>query len=212
MSQTLFTSKSKTPVPIQQAGRIPSRAELIDSGTKARVGRPPVGGALASWWSLLLSAGLIALGVVLLIEAAALEKIGDFSSWSKVYFAQPMDVAQPWRPVALGTGLGIVGLILVIAALKPRKRRAAAAGKDKLVWIDRSALREIVHSHIADVPGVDSYRVKVANARKIVIHAEQLPGAGSDVASALRKTALNAVSGLSPTPAIKVHVTRPAAS
>lgn len=212
MSQTLFTPKPKSPIPTQKVDRIPSKAELIDAGTKARVGRPPVGGALASWWSLLLSAGLIALGVVLLMEAAALEKLGNISSWSRVYFAEPMTVDQPWRPLAVGTGLGLLGLILVIVGLKPRKRRAAAAGKDKLVWVDRSALREIVHSHIADVPGIDSYRVKVANARKIVIHAEQLPGAGSDVASSLRKTTLKAVDGLSPTPAVKVHLTRPSSS
>lgn len=214
MTQALFPTQDKGHIEraTPNTSSAPSRASLIEAGSKVRVGRPPVGGAMASWVGLLLAAGLIALGIVLLMEAAALHKIANFSSWSKVAFAAPGDVAHIWKPLAFATALGLAGLCLTVIGLKPRKRRAAAAGKDKLVWVDRSALQEIVYSHVANVPGVDSHEVKVRNARKVAIHVQQLPGAGSEVAAAVRKSAQEAVAGLSPTPTIKVHTSRPSAT
>lgn len=122
--------------------------------------------ALASWWAVLLAAGLVAFGVVLILDAA--------SRWN--WIAQPTRLSHlvgyihgltPTENLLTACFLlCFLGIALIFAAFARRRPTAYQIDAAGEMWLRFSGAEVIAQSVVQDVEGVLSARAS-ANPRRI---------------------------------------------
>lgn len=63
-------------------------------------------------------------------------------------------VGPQWWVLPAGAALALVGLALLLAALRPRRRRHLTLGADGRVWLHADDLARLVRTSVRDLPGV----------------------------------------------------------
>lgn len=165
----------------------------------------PVAAPAAGWVGVVLALLLIAAGIVLgrdvLIGTGAI----DGAQWlpSAVAWLDGL-TAEQWMLPA-GIGAVVLGIVLLIAALKPRRRTHRPTSIDG-VWMRKSDIVYLARRTAADRPGVDD-AVATGSARKVKVRASAHAGADiaqvrADVADAVG----SALATLADSPKIAVKI------
>lgn len=133
----------------------------------------PRRGSVTTPVGLLLATTLMVLGAVLLRDVW----VGVFGApeqaWT-VRAARAVDgLAPAWWMIPAGVGAALLGVVLVIGALRPRRAAAVPVTATTTVWITPAALARIATQAAHTVPGVSSARSK-ASARVVRVHATVL--------------------------------------
>jgi hypothetical protein len=134
-------------------------AGLSDRPTRETGGEPlAVAGSRVA--AAVLALSLAGLGVLAGREALAGWGAVQGGSWVPQVADAVGSVGPQWWVLPAGVVLALVGLALVVGALRPRRRRHVALGGDGLVWVHARDLARLVRASVADVPGVLDVHVR----------------------------------------------------
>lgn len=169
--------------------------------TPAPTGAPP-----ATAWAVVLAVLTAAVGVLLLRDAAVLAGLLDGSAVTTTVVEKLQSVRpQAWYLPA-GVVVALLGLWLVVAALRPRPRRDLAVGDSSLVWLTPSATASIARASASVVDGVVEARATAT--RRTVRVVARTTSADPEVASRITAAVQDSLRGLAPVPSVRV-ATRP---
>ncbi|MFV9427708.1 DUF6286 domain-containing protein [Rhodococcus aetherivorans] len=167
-------------------------------------GRTPVATPAAGFLGVVLAVILIALGIVALHDAVIAAGWLNGPLW--------IDAAIDWIDglsfsswmIPAGIAALLVGLWMVMCALKPRRKTAIEVAARSAVWIDPVDLARAA-SHVAErVPGVLSAHA-VATRRKMIITAEVTEASNTSIRTAIETAVRDVLAVLAQTPKITVR-------
>lgn len=98
----------------------------------------------------------------------------------------------------------IVGLLLLVAALKPRRKTAIALNADTSVWIEPAAVAHIAADAARSVPGVLTAKA-TATRRTVVVRAQVTGDDRSGITSAVTERVKAALEPVSKAPKVTVR-------
>lgn len=81
--------------------------------------------------------------------------------------------------LAVATVIGVVGLLLLFLALRPRRKRSLRLDAEAGVYLRRRHLARLVAAGVGKLDGVDSTQVSVKG-RRVVVRTKVLPGVDAD--------------------------------
>ena len=117
-------------------------------------------------------------------------------------------------PMAVGGGLTLAGLLLVLAAVLPgRTRTAPLAGDDPrfVTGLGRSSLRAALHATVMEVPGIDAANVRLRGRLRPRAEIRAVGGFRDpgDLAEQVAEAVRDRLADLDPVrvPEVAVHVT-----
>lgn len=173
--------------------------------TRAPAGAPaPTAAPPVTAWAIILGVLLAALGLLLLRDAAVVAGLLQGTPVStKVVDRLKSVTPQPWYLPA-GILVALLGLWLVVAALRPRPRRDLAVGDGSLVWLTPSATASIARAAASVVDGVVEARASATRRTVRVLARTTGPDVGPVVTAAVEE----ALRGLASMPRVRV-TTRP---
>lgn len=188
------------PTTRSEATRSPDTANRPDP---ARAAKAPVGPGVISVVGLVLAALVVALGVVGIHDALVAAGVVSGSDWIGAAVDAIDGATPPTWLVPLGAVLILLGLWLLITALRPRPRKAMALAADTGVFLRPRDAARLARDAAEDVDGVISAKAD-ATVRKISVgvHATTSDGVEQQVADAVT----DRLSALAKTPRIKVTV------
>jgi len=187
------------------------------STTEQRPVRRPLGALPAVVPGIILSVVAIGLGVVAVHDALVL--------WSRSGRWDPLDLTGPtwvgasvdwvgeqtpklWMSFA-ACGIVLVGLWLVILAVKPRRIRGAQIASLTGMWIEDSGVSRLAAAAAQQVAGVDNVRAS-ASRRSVSLKVRAARSADSQaLATEVRDAVSHQLRPLARTPKISVSVTQP---
>jgi hypothetical protein len=114
---------------------------------------------------------------------------------------------QLWMTFA-GAALALLGIWLVVLALKPRRVRGVAVTSSTYVWVEQSGIGRLAVSAAAQVPGVRSARGS-AGRRTVDVTVEAGSGDSQQLATSVRDAIAARLAPLSRAPKITVSVKQP---
>ncbi|MDA2892533.1 DUF6286 domain-containing protein [Mycolicibacterium sp. BiH015] len=173
--------------------------------TQVREGAQPLAPAGASYLAAATAIILIVLGGVGVREALVAAGWISGASWiadtvSAADGAAPMS----WTPFA-GIAAGILGIILVGVALKPRRRRAVRARAQSAVFVDVTDIARIASASAQAVPGVVSAR-STASRRTLTVRCEVSGTPEADLNNAVNRAVTTELAALEHAPRIRVRM------
>lgn len=131
--------------------------------------RPPVSRHRAVAIGVVIAVGLVVAAVVAVRDLAVSQGWSTGEPWLAEGL-RALDGLEPTPAVlGIGTGLGVLGLLLVLAGLMPAKRRHVAAREADHLWSSPSALAEVARAAVDRSQGVLSARVARAGRGRVVI-------------------------------------------
>jgi len=170
-----------------------------------RAARRPISAGFLSVMGIIWSVLVIALAVVCIRDAlVALDAVGGRPWITGV--TEWLDGTQATRWMyAIGVGCILLGLLLLVLAVKPRPRRGIAVEAQTGVLVSKSALRRLASSSARDVDGVDT--VSVSASRKWVkVDATVLSSSRvKEVEAAMAGAVIERLSALRDKPGIRVR-------
>jgi hypothetical protein len=187
-----------------------SGADGWDKSTAAqdlKAALPPRARPAAAPIALILSLLLVALGAVAVRDALVYANAITGQPWIG-WVIDHVDgtTVQPWMLPA-GIGVAVVGLLMVIAALKPRAKRFRPATAPD-TWVKKDDVYKVVRNAVVGVPGVEAAKVKVTKRAAKV----RVVGIGGDTLRAsVDEAAGRRVSVLDGSPSVNVSVKDPSA-
>lgn len=129
----------------------------------------PAKAASASWWAGCIALASIILGGVLIRDAVVMFGWTAGAPWiveSIVY----LDGLRPTQNLLIvSIVVGLLGLVLIIASMTPRRPTAYSLDKESATWLKHDAAEKLAVSIAEDVDGVLSATAK-AHPRKINVH------------------------------------------
>lgn len=221
------TPPATTPIPVVQTAPPPTAATIpaARSATAptpagpvkpAKAVRRPLGTLPALVPGILLAIVAIGLGVVGVHDA--LVRWTRSGSWDliTVHGATWTGAAIRWvgnlTPALwmtfAGAALALIGLWLVILALKPRRVRGVAVTSSTYMWVEQSGVGRLAVAAAAQVPGVRSARGS-AGRRKVNVTVEAGSGDSQQLATSVRDAIAARLAPLTRTPKITVSVKQP---
>lgn len=173
--------------------------------TQVREGAQPLAPAGASYVAAASAMVLIGLGGLGVREAlVAAGWIGGASWIVDTVRAADGSAPMPWTPFA-GIAAGIVGIVLVAVALKPRRRRAVRARAQTAVFVDVTDIARIASASAEGVPGVVSART-TASRRTLTVCCEVSGAAEAELKSAVSRAVTTELAALEHAPRIRVRM------
>lgn len=166
----------------------------------------PTGAPPASAWAVVLAVLTGAAGVLLLRDAAVVAGLLDGSPFTTSLVDRLRSVRPEAWYLPAGIVLALLGLWLVVAALRPRPRRDLAVGDTSLVWLTPSATASIARAAASVVDGVVEARATAT--RRSVRVVARTTSADPQVASRVTAAVEDSLRGLATAPAVRV-ATRP---
>ncbi|MBY6412343.1 hypothetical protein HQ346_10200 [Rhodococcus sp. BP-252] len=165
--------------------------------------KKPLGSGAAAVFAVLLAAAVVAAGVIAgrdaLIAAGALT--GDRWIDAGLLWLDGL-TAQNWMAPA-GIGVAVLGVVLLVAAVAPRRRPYVATSIPG-VWLRRRDLPALAHAAVVDMAAVTSTRVR-ATRRKVSVALTAHPGTDCAALQKQAKTAVDdALSSLTKPPKVTV--------
>ena len=130
--------------------------------------RAPARRPVATWPAQLLAVALVALAVVAVRDAAVSAGWTTGPSWTE-QLLEGVDGRTPdAASTAIGFGLVLFGLLLLLTSLRPARRtHLATPAADADVWISRRAVSRLAEDAAERVPGVES--VTARTRRRLVV-------------------------------------------
>lgn len=107
-----------------------------------------------------LALSLLGLGVVAGREALAAWGAVGGGSWLPTVADSIGAVGPQWWVLPTAVALVLVGVALLLVALRPRRRRHLLVGDGEGVWVHVDDLARLVRASVADLPGVLEARVR----------------------------------------------------
>lgn len=167
-------------------------------------GRTPVAAPAAGFLGLVFAALLFAVGVVALRDAVIAAGWVNGPLW--------VDAAIDWIDglkfatwmIPAGIVALLVGMWMVICALKPRRKTAIAAAARSSVWINPVDLARAASHTAHTVPGVLAVR-SVATRRKLTITAEVTEASNTSISAAIEAAVHDIAAVLAEAPKITVR-------
>lgn len=186
-----------TTTPQQSFARPSTPAAPTPTGSPAPTGAPP-----ATGWAVLLGLLVTAFGVLLLRDAAVLAGLLQGTAVTstlvdKLRSGRPQD----WYAVA-GVLAALVGLWLVVAALRPRPRRDLPVGDRSLVWLTPAAVAAIAESAASGVDGV--VRARATASRRSVRVLARTTSTDPAVSASISEAVERSLGGLAQSPSVRV--------
>lgn len=173
--------------------------------TQVREGAQPLAPAGASYLAAASAMVLIVLGGLGVREAlVAAGWIGGATWIADTVRAADGSAPMPWTPFA-GIAAGVVGIILVGVALKPRRRRAVRATAQTAVYVDRTDVARIASASAEAVPGVISAR-STASRRALTVRCEVSGTAEAELKNAVNRAVTTELAALEHAPRIRVRL------
>lgn len=173
--------------------------------TQVREGTQPLAPAGASYLAAASATAMIALGALGVREAlVAAGWIGGASWIAGAVSATDGLAPMPWTPF-VGIATGLVGIILVGVALKPRRRRAVRAQAQTAVFVDLTDVARIASAAAEAVPGVVSARSSVSR-RTLTVRCEVSGTPEAELQDAVNRAVATELAALERTPSIRVRM------
>lgn len=167
------------------------------SGSPAPTGAPP-----ATGWALALGVLVTAFGLLLLRDAAVLAGLIGGTAVTTTVLERLRSVGpQSWY-VPAGVLVSLLGLWLVVVAVRPRPHRDLPVGDRSFVWLTPAAVAAIARSATSGVDGV--VRAKATASRRSVRVLARTTSTDPSVAVHITEAVEQALDGLAPLPAVRV--------
>jgi hypothetical protein len=182
----------------------PAAPEVAPAATP-RPGAAPVAAAAASRIAVLASLVLIAAGVVALRDTLVSQGWVRGTTWLPGLadaLRGPFTPA-PWL-VPAGAALAVVGLIIAVTALTPRRTTAQACAGDTAVYVSHRDVAAAAATAAGDVPGVTRSRA-TASRRKVTVSCRTTDADATAARRAVTDAVTEALGVLQKTPRIVVH-------
>jgi hypothetical protein len=149
------------------------------SSVPVRAARTPVTARALAGLGLLGGLVLVGLGAVAVHDVLVTVGALDRPRWID-WTVQRVD---GWRVspalLVVATVIGLVGLLLLWLALRPRRKRALRLDAEAGVYLRRRHLARLVAAGVENLDGVDSAEVAVKG-RRVSVRARALPGVDAD--------------------------------
>lgn len=152
-------------------------------------------------WTLLLSTS----GALLFRDALVHADLVTGSPWTQQALEAADDRSPPAWIVPAGVVLVLIGLWLLLQALRPRPRSELQVQADTGVFVTRGSLRRLAASAAEDVDGVDESRAS-ASRRSVKVTVLTTPDQVDDVRSQVTAAVDQRLSVLDPAPRVRVRV------
>lgn len=123
------------------------------------------------------AASVVAPVIAVLFIAAAVVTVRDLavsqswttgSTWTGSVVDSVDGLTATWWVVAAGIVLALIGLLLVVLAVKPRRRSHHATALSGDVWVTSSALSAVAVSAAEETPGVADATARIKRGRVAV--------------------------------------------
>jgi hypothetical protein len=147
---------------------------------------PPKGRPAASGLALVLGVALIGVGVVAVHDLAVDRGWATGSSWTGSALDSLDGLTAGAGVVAAGIALALVGLLVLVAAVKPAPRTHLATPGEADLWVTAAAVRALAVGAAEDTAGVESARARLRRGRLSVTAQSDDPGADRLVEAAVR--------------------------
>lgn len=166
-----------------------------------RASKPPVGVGPATPIGVLLSLVVIGLGVVAIRDTLVAAGALGGTAWTTAAL-ESVDGLEPatWL-LPLGVVAALLGLVLLVTALRPRPRTSVALEAQTGVFISPGDVAKLATNAAEGVAGVISASTS-ATRRKVRVHVRTT--GDSSTAQAVREAVKERMSALSSTPSVKV--------
>lgn len=185
-----------------------SAAEVGSTGRRPIVlgaAKQPVGTGQAAWIGQLVALVLIVVGVVGIREAALAVGWTSGSSWVES-LARRADHGygrSGWL-VPIGIVAVVLGVWLVVVAVRPRPKKTLALASGTGVFLTRRGIQNLVHRCADDVDGVTAVQVDASRRRVVVRVTATDPGSVGPAVTAAVTQRLQALTN-PPTVAVKTR-------
>jgi hypothetical protein len=150
---------------------------------------PPRGRPAASGVSLVLAVALVSVAVVSVHDLAVERGWTGGPSWTGSLVDDLDGLTAGTGVVVAGVVLAVVGLLLVLSALKPAPRTHVATPGETDVWVTRRAVRAVAVGAAEDTGGVLEASARHRRGRVVVTvqsdHADIVPAVETSVREAL---------------------------
>jgi len=171
------------------------------AGAPEPAATPPV-----TAWAVILGLLLVAAGVLLLRDAAVVARLLDgipvtTTLVDKLRIVRP----QEWY-VPVGVVVALLGLWMLVSALRPRPHRDLAVGSSSLVWLTPSAVASIARTTASGVDGV--LEANATATRRSVRVGARTTSADPELGRRISAAVEQSLEGLATPPPVRV-VTRP---
>lgn len=167
---------------------------MSDKRTERALARAPMARHRAVAIGIVLALALVAVGVVAVRDLAVAQGWATGEPWLAGGL-RSLDAMGTSAVLTTATVAGVLGLLLVLAGLRPAGRRHVASGEVDQLWSNPSALAEVARSAADRAPGVLSARTARARKGRVVIDVAAREGRISDAGDA-RERATTAGSAL----------------
>lgn len=137
--------------------------------TERALGRAPVNRHRAVAVGVVLAAALVAVAVVALRDLAVAQGWASGRPWLAGALAGADRLEPTTAVLAVATGAGVVGLLLLLAGLLPAKRRHVHADEAEHLWSSPATLAEVTRAAADRSPGVLSARVVRASRGRVLL-------------------------------------------
>ncbi len=148
---------------------------------------PPTGRPAASGASLLLGLALIGLAVVSVHDLAVDRGWAGGPSWTGSLLDRADGLTAGTGVVIAAIAAVVVGLLLLVAALKPAPRTHDSTPGEPDVWVTRRALRAVAVGAAEDTAGVVAARATHRRGRVVVTVQSDRPDAATHVEASVRE-------------------------
>lgn len=134
-----------------------------------------------------LAAVLIGTGVVAVRDLFVSQGWTTGTTWIGSVLESLDGLTATWWVVAIGVALALVGLVLVIVALKPRRLSHQETALSGDVWIDDAAIGSLASSAAEETPGAAGATARVTRRRVSVTVQSHDPHINEQVETAVRR-------------------------
>ncbi len=181
------------------------RDETTDSPEGLQAAKAPIGTGILPILGLVWSLVLLALGVVALHDSLVYAGAVSDSLWLEDAVSWADNRAAADWMVVVGVLAALVGLWLLLIALRPRPRNEVALRARTGVFLTTTGLRRLVTSTCSDVDGVDTVSVSASRTR-VRVSAAALSGQADETRGRIDEAVNTRLAALENPPAVRVQV------
>lgn len=197
-------SDSTTAAPIPDGGPRRALGRPATPSVELSAGRTPTATPAAAPWAILFALVVLALGVVGIRDALVAAGVLGGRLWT-TSTAEAVDglTRQVWM-VPAGAALALLGLWLLLTALKPRKRTETTVAGTPGAWMRPGDVARLARAAADDVDGVVSVSA-TATRRKVTLTARTTTRDTGPLRAAISQAVSDTLDALQPSPRVKVR-------
>ncbi len=176
-------------------------------GRSLQRAKSPVGPGIQPFLGVLWAVALVALGVVAIRDALVRAGLLGGKEWAEEA-AKACDNLTPqvWI-VPAGAVAVIVGVVLIVTALRPRPKRGIRLAATTGIYLTRSSVQRLAKTAAAAVDGVDTTAI-AGGRRKLEVDATTLAAQPEVTRERIEHAIRDRLSALETPPTVKVRIQR----